>query len=98
MTISETTHAIGTLDLNDLDIAAETIAARGTAVVQFAASADSQTLLAAQTAGQALLNQLLEERRRLLTEIRKARSLRESLSFNVSEEACPRSLLGKLLA
>ena len=97
MTLDESTHRIQTIELEDLDVATQSVAARGRAVVQFAAQADRQSLHAAQTAGQLLIDQLLDERRRLLTELRNARSLHDSLVSNLSEDHTPTSLLGSSL-
>nr|MCU0798007.1 hypothetical protein [Akkermansiaceae bacterium] len=69
----------------------------GAAVAQFAAHADYETLAAAQSAGRILIDQLLQERTRILTEGRTARSLQETLLQNVSDEDRPRSLLGASL-
>jgi hypothetical protein len=97
MTIDQSTIQIGTLNLDDLDTASDAISSRGRAVVEFAAAADPQSLMAARAAGQLLIEQLLAERRRLLAEVSHARSLHDSLACNTSDDIRPQSLLGSTL-
>ena len=95
MTLDESTNRIQTIDLEDLSAATQAIADRGRAVVQYAAGADRNSLFAAQAAGQLLVERLYEERCRLLTELRNARSLHDSLVSNLPENYT--SLLGSSL-
>ena len=83
MTIDESTHQLRKLDLEDLDQTRQALIVRGRAVVEFAANADPRTLREAEAAGRALIEQLLDERRRLITQLRNARSFHGSLSYNL---------------
>lgn len=94
MTIEDSTQQLGMLDLDDLDDASAAVLARGRAVVESAAGADPQSLLAARVAGELLIERLLDERRRLLAEIANARCLQGALSANVQDDHTPGSLLG----
>jgi hypothetical protein len=97
MTVSESTNRIENLDLEDLALAHEVIAARGKTIAEFAAASDSFSLLQAHAAGQLLIQQLQDERSRLITELRNAQSIRDSLASNLSDDFCPKSLLGSSL-
>ncbi len=90
MTLEESTDLIRDLSLEDIDAAAARISERARAVVEFAAQADLDALHNARSAGQALVQQLLDERRRTLAELQKARAFHESLLLNRSfdGEAC----------
>ena len=97
MTIDESTERIQLIDLEDLDATTQAVADRGRAVVQFAAYADRRSLQTAQAAGQVMIEQLLEERCRLLTELRNTRALHDCLASNRSEDSMPASFLGASL-
>ena len=84
MTLEHSTGRIHSLDPEDLTHAVIVVAERARAVVEFAAGSNLQTLEDAHAAGQFLIQQLLEERNRLIAEIRNSRSLHDSLALTVS--------------
>lgn len=97
MTIDESINRVQRLNLDDLAAAAESIAMRGRTVAEFAAHSDPQSLEEARAVGQILIEQLQEERARLLTELRNAKSIHDSLASNIAVDCRKNSLLGSIL-
>ena len=86
MPLRESSRRLLDADPANLDAFEEAIQARARDVAEFAAKATGAELLEAFQAGQQAVARLLEERARLLRELRSARDLRSGLAANTERD------------